>query len=81
MTEINEQIEEWNVPTRPAKSSDHEPRKFSGQTVELDAMAPDRLLSFFEDKIIDLIDADAWAKEQAAEKSEREILLQMAGAA
>jgi hypothetical protein len=79
MKELNEQIEEWNLPTRLAKAPDPEARKYSGPAVELDATPPDRLVTLVEHTITDLIDKDAWAKEQAADESEREILQQMAG--
>jgi hypothetical protein len=62
------QIEEWSLPTRPAKE-EGEP-----DAVELDAIPPDKLKGLVEDAIVSHIDADAWKKEQAVEESEREIL-------
>ena len=76
-----EQIEEWQLPTRPAKASDPEAHKFHGEAVELDAIPPDKLIQLVEDAIVGLIDAEAWAKEQAVEASEREVLERMAGIA
>jgi hypothetical protein len=74
-----EQINEWNLPTRPAKATDPEAHKFRGDAVELDAIPPDKLISLVEDAIVDLIDTDAWEKEQVIEESEREILAAMVG--
>jgi hypothetical protein len=40
------QITEWNLPTRPTKTSDSRSRNFGGDvSVELDAIEPDRLRS------------------------------------
>jgi hypothetical protein len=64
----DEQIDEWNLPTRPAKENADE------VAVELDAIPPDKLKTIVEDAIVSHIDADAWKKEQAVEESEREIL-------
>jgi hypothetical protein len=74
-----DQIEAWNLPARPAKLSDPEAHKFKGDAVELDAIPPDKLTDLVENAIIDLVDADAWAKEQAVETSEREILERLVG--
>jgi hypothetical protein len=75
------QIEEWNLPTRPAKKSDPEASKFGAEAVELDAIPPDKLTSLIEQAIRRQIDPQAWRMEQATEKSEREILARMAGVA
>jgi hypothetical protein len=74
-----EQIEEWGLPTRPAKATDPEAAKFSGPAVELDAIPPDKLIELVEHEIWLLVDDDAWQKEQQAEASEREILERMVG--
>jgi hypothetical protein len=69
-----EQIEEWSLPTRPAKVTDPEAHKFQGGAVELDAIPPDKLITLVDDAIVPLIDADAWNMEKFVEQSEREIL-------
>ncbi len=69
----DEQIEEWELPTRPAKEAG-EP-----DAVELDAIPPERLTGLVETAIRSHIDHDAWEKEEAVEASERELLEQMAG--
>ena len=68
----DEQITDWNLPTRPAKENADE------IAVELDAIPPRRLTTLVEEAIISLIDADAWKKEQAVEASERELEVQVA---
>lgn len=71
----DEQIEEWQLPTRPAKESADE------VAVELDAIPPDRLKTLIDDAIADLIDPDAWEKELAVEANERALLERLAGEA
>lgn len=79
---LNErQIDIWNLPTRPAKASDPEAHRWGSGAVELDAIPPDKLIALVEDRIIDLIDADAWNLQRAVEDDERELLRRMAGAA
>jgi len=67
----DDQIAEWDLPTRPAKEDATE------VAVELDAIPPDKLTALVEDAIVSHIEADAWAKQQAVEQSEREILLRL----
>ena len=69
----DEQIDEWDLPTRPGKEDPSE------RAVELDAIPPDRLIALVEDAIKGLIDQDAWAMEQVVEEAEREILARMVG--
>lgn len=72
------QIEEWDLPTRPAKTTDPEAHKFTGEAVELDAIPPDRMIDLVQAEIVNLIDADAWRREKVIEESEREILERIA---
>jgi hypothetical protein len=65
------QIEEWSLPTRPAKENADE------TAVELDAIPPERLTSLVHEAIEALVDPDAWNIEVAVEESEREILRRM----
>jgi hypothetical protein len=71
----NEQIQEWNLPTRPAKENAQE------IAVELDAIPPDKLIALVVEAISGLVDAEAWEKEQLVEASERQILERIAGVA
>jgi hypothetical protein len=66
-----EQIDAWELPTRPAKRTDPEAHKWGDVAVELDAIPPDRLRSLIDDAIIDAIDADAWAMQKTIEEEER----------
>lgn len=66
----DDQIEEWNLPTRPDKVEDR-------SVVELDAIPPEKLTALIENTIIAVIDADAWRVEKAYEDSERELLLRL----
>lgn len=68
----DEQITDWQLPTRPAKEKD-EP-----DAVELDSITPDRLIRLVEDAIKGHIDPEAWNTAQAYEQSERDILMMIA---
>ena len=74
-----EQIREWDLPTRPAKESDPESHKFQGDAVELDAIPPDKLIALVSDAISGLVDPHAWAVQQRVEESERSILQSLRG--
>jgi hypothetical protein len=67
----DEQIDEWNLPTRPAKENAEE------IAVELDAIPPQTLITLVDTAIRVQVDAEAWEKEAQVEQSEREILERM----
>jgi hypothetical protein len=46
-----EQISEWNLPTRPTKSSDSRSKNFGNTSVELDAIEPARLRNLVQEAI------------------------------
>jgi hypothetical protein len=75
------QVEEWSLPTRPAKRTDPEyeswAAKYGSEAVELDAIPPHRLLGLVRDAIVGLIDLRAWEVEQTAEEEERRGLKQL----
>jgi hypothetical protein len=71
------QVVEWNLPTRPAKRSDPEAASFGAVAVELDAIPPDLLVGLVDAAISRQVDADAWEKEQAVERSEDDLLARM----
>jgi hypothetical protein len=77
----DEQIAEWDLPTRPAKASDPEAAKFTGPAVELDAIPPDKLVELVENAIVNKIDLRAWQVQQVVEAEERLGLLRLAGEA
>jgi len=68
------QIAEWNLPTRPTKKADTRSAGFRGESVEIDALPPDRLRELVEQCITDRIDSYALEALRLAETSEREIL-------
>jgi hypothetical protein len=76
-----DQIERWNLPTRPTKTTDTRARKFRSihgtDSVELDAIPPDELRTLVRDVIEGHM--DPWRLEQLrlAERSERETLRSM----
>jgi hypothetical protein len=76
-----EQVEEWSLPTRPTKRTDTRSKGFAGESVELDAIPPADLRSLVEDCILRHVDERAYRVTQEAERSEREILAQIAGRA
>jgi hypothetical protein len=66
------QISEWNLPTRPTKTSDSRAKRWSGNSVELDAIPPDLLRQLVRDAIERHISPERLAVIEAAEASERE---------
>jgi hypothetical protein len=75
------QIEEWNLPTRPTKTSDTRSKNFGDISVELDAIDPDRLRSLVTTAIENHLPNQQLAILKAAEQSEREIIHQLIGSA
>ena len=74
-----EQIEAWNLPTRPAKAKDPEAKRWGDRpAVELDAISPDQLRQLVDDAILEWVDPHAWNVAQAYETAEREGLMLLA---
>jgi hypothetical protein len=69
-----EQIRLWSLPTRPTKKTDSRAKNFSADSVELDAVPPDRLRQLVREAIERHIDQDALEKTKIAEESERSLL-------
>jgi hypothetical protein len=69
-----EQIERWNLPTRPTKASDTRAKKFHGESVELDAVEPGTLRDLVRRCIVQHIDRYQWKQSLAIEQQEREVL-------
>lgn len=74
-----EQIEEWNLPTKPPKKTDSRSKSFTGGTVEIEAIPPDDLRAMARRCIEQHVDQHQLGVLLAAEKSERKILLELAG--
>lgn len=70
-----QQIVDWNLPSRPTKASDTRAKNFVGQSTEVDAIPARRLRQLLEEAILGLIDIDAWDRMQAVEQLERETLV------
>jgi hypothetical protein len=72
---LPEQIERFNLPTRPTKQSDSRARRWRGsECVELDSMPPSGLRSLVENAITSLIDWYEWEQLKQIERAERETL-------
>jgi hypothetical protein len=75
-----EQVEQWNLPTRPTKQSDTRAKKFgSGTSVELDAIPARQLREIVRGCIERHVDQQQLAILRTAEESERELLKKWAG--
>ena len=68
------QIQQWDLPSRPTKKSDVRSKTFTGESVELDAIPPDRLRGLVEDSITQHIDDDNYQQLCEIESAERESL-------
>ena len=72
---LPEQIERFNLPTRPTKQGDSRARGWRGsESVELDSMPPSGLRSLVENAITSLIDWYEWEHLKQIEREERETL-------
>lgn len=76
-----EQIDQWQLPTRPTKKTDSRSRSFSGESVEVDAIPPAQLRLLAEERILQHVDRDALEPLLLAEESERELLQKIAAEA
>lgn len=66
-----EQIEEWQLPTRPTKRTDTRARGFEGDSVDVDAIPPNKLRALCRGCIAQHIDPDAWDRSRLIEAEER----------
>jgi hypothetical protein len=73
-----EQVEQWNLPTRPTKQTDTRAKKFNGESVELDAIPAAKLRELARGCIERHVDQDQLNLLRAAENSERELLAKWA---
>ena len=69
-----EQVDEWDLPTRPTKQKDPRAKKFKGKSVELDAIPAAKLRGLVKACIEQHVDQDQLKVLRAAEESERETL-------
>lgn len=75
------QIEQWDLPTKPPKKTDSRSRAFEGGTVEIEALHPEDLRALVRKCIERHVDHHQLEVLEAAEQSERELLLEIAGRA
>ena len=73
------QIEQWNLPTRPTKSSDSRSKNFGAISVELDAIPPDELRALVQEVIEQHLDPGDFEIYKEAERSEREVISKLVG--
>jgi hypothetical protein len=70
-----EQIQQWNRPTRPTKTTDSRAKRFGSDiSVELDAIEPNQLREIVRDAIEQHLPPEQFAVLKAAEQSEREVI-------
>jgi hypothetical protein len=69
-----EQIEKWDLPTRPTKTTDTRSKGFGEVSVELDAIDPNQLRELVQMAIEEHLPAGEYEVLKAAEQSERELL-------
>lgn len=74
-----EQIEAWDLPTRPTKSSDSRAKGFGALSVELDAIPPQVLRDLVEQAIQRHLPYEQFQVLKAAEESERQLLTSLVG--
>jgi hypothetical protein len=72
------QVADWGLPTRPTKKTDSRAKKFTGESVELDAVPADRLRDLAELCIKRHVDQHQLGVLQTVEAEERRLLLEMA---
>jgi hypothetical protein len=73
-----EQVEAWNLPSRPTKTTDTRAKKFVGTSVELDAIPVLKLRDLCRECIERHVDQEQLAVLRVAEASERETLTRWA---
>ncbi len=69
-----DQIDTWNLPTRPTKKTDSRSKTFKGASVEVDAIPSADLRTLVEEAITQHIDKEVLNTTKVAEQSERELL-------
>ena len=73
-----EQINGWDLPTRPTKDTDTRARKFVGDSVELDAIPADDLRSLVREVIERHVDQHQLTVLRTVEAEERKVFMRMA---
>ena len=76
-----DQIADWDLPSRPTKSSDTRSKNFGDISVELDAIEPRLLRDLVKEAIERHLPPAEFEVLKAAEQSERELLTRFVGGA
>jgi hypothetical protein len=75
-----EQISDWDLPTRPTKAKDTRAKSFgSSLSVELDAIEPNRLRAIVQEAIEQHLPTEQFETLKAAEQSERDVIRRLVG--
>jgi hypothetical protein len=69
-----DQIDEWSLPTRPAKGTDSRSGSFEGNSFEVDAIDPTMLRRLVHKRIVQHIDSDTLLRLWELQSAERETL-------
>jgi hypothetical protein len=72
-----DQVEEFNLPTAPAKATDSRTKAWRGETCQLEALAPDQIAGLLRTAIEDVLDLDLIAADLRIEAHEREDLAKL----
>jgi hypothetical protein len=73
-----DQIEQWDLPTRPTKKTDSRSKNFEGESVEVDAIEPAELRRMTEQCIFSHINLPAYNRMAVIEEEERKTLSRIA---
>ena len=73
-----DQIEAWNLPTRPTKASDSRAKNFKGDPVEIEAIPPTNLRQLCREAIESHLPEGWLDKIRVAEESEQQLILMFA---
>jgi len=73
-----DQIQSMGLLTRPTKRTDSRAKNFRGESVEVDAIPPAVLKQLVEDAIVAHVDEQSLRAVEAAEESEKKVLLKIA---
>jgi hypothetical protein len=73
-----DQIDAYDLPTRPTKETDSRSRNFHGESVEVDALPPSVLREIARDCITQHVDDDAMERTRQVEEAEQETLTRIA---
>jgi hypothetical protein len=73
-----QQVTDWNLPTRPTKRQDTRAKNWRGESVELDAIPPAQLRQLVRDVIESHLDPDLLRMTRRMEAQERDVIADLA---